>query len=330
MNKNYYRVDWKAGMRLTDDTFRKADEFHISRLQPLYAIMARSGYGFTELPIMRYELSDDAISFIEIQASAITYSGKLVQLSFNREERNLFQNIPMPKGTDPVIVFLDITSGRTVPLSQSTDSVPLCDLDYQIILKFESEHYNNPDAVPVARFVYKRGWEIDTSFIAPCINLCANGILLRQSANYVSELNTLIEALKSAKDSSRAVMVKSVIPILTSVFIEVEKESDTMSPRHFISLMQQVIQVLIVSSELESGIDIPEHERCKLYVESYYTPYTTASLVDEGIRLTHALIALPQSFQTQIQTAPDEYAGHPVPRRPAHGEGSRDRYKRPK
>ena len=183
MDKNSYRVDWKAGMRLTDDTFRKADEFHISRLQPLYGVIASPGYGFIESPIVRYELSDESISFIEIQASAITYSGKLVQLSFNREERNLFQNIPMPEGTEPVIVFIDITSEKTIPLSPSSDNVPLCDSDYQIILKFESEHYNNPDAVPIARFIYKRGWGIDTSFIAPTVNLRANGTLLRQSAN---------------------------------------------------------------------------------------------------------------------------------------------------
>ena len=328
MDKNSYRVDWKAGMRLTDDTFRKADEFHISRLQPLYGVIASPGYGFIESPIVRYELSDVSISFIEIQASAITYSGKLVQLSFNREERNLFQNIPMPEGTEPVIVFIDITSEKTIPLSPSSDNVPLCDSDYQIILKFESEHYNNPDAVPVARFIYKRGWGIDTSFIAPTVNLRANGTLLRQSANYVSEMNALIEALTSAKDSSHSVMVKSVIPILTAISIEVEKESDAMSPRHFISLMQRAIRVLMVSSELESGIVIPEHESCKLYVESHYTPYTTSFMVEEGIRLTHALIALPQSFQAPA--APVVYAEHPVPRRPVHGEGSRDRYKRPK
>ena len=34
---NKYRVDWQAGMRLTDETFRMSDEYYLSCLQPLYA-----------------------------------------------------------------------------------------------------------------------------------------------------------------------------------------------------------------------------------------------------------------------------------------------------
>lgn len=326
MDKKHYRVNWQAGMRLTDATFRSADEYHISRLQPLYSVLTSSGYGFTEAPIVRYEMNEDTISFTEIQASAITYSGKLILLSFNREERNLFQNIPIPEGTEPVIAFIDITSSKTITLPESQEGVSMCDADYQIILKRESEHYNNPDAVPFARFMYKHGWGADNTFIAPCINLRANGLLLRQAANYVSELNALIEALKSAKDSSQAIFVKSVIPVLAAISLEVEKESDAMSPRHFISLMQQGIYVLLSSSELEHGIMIPECEDCKAYVESHYTPYTTMFLANEGIRLTHALIGLPQSFHNNVMPESE----HPMPRRPIHGEGSRERYKRPK
>ena len=329
MKKHHYRVNWQAGMRLTDETFRAADDFHISQLQPLYGLLTRSGYGFIEAPVVRYELSEDAISFTEIQASAITYSGKLLQLSFNREERHLFQNIPMPEVTEPAIAFIDMTSEKTIPLPQSQEGVSWCDFDYQIIIKLESEHYNNPDAVPFARFIYKRGWGIDSTFIAPCVNLRANGSLLRQAANYVSELNTLIEALKSANNSVQSLLVKSAVPKLSTISIEVEKESDAMSPRHFVSLMQQGIQVLLTASELEYGVEIPECEDCKSYVESHYTPYTTTFMVNEGIRLTHALIGLRQSFHNTVKHEPEPYPEHPVSR-PAHGEGSRDRYKRTK
>lgn len=328
MVKNHYRVNWQAGMRLTDETFRTTDEFHISRLHPLYGMLASSSYGFTNVPIVRYELTDDAISFTEIQASAITYSGKLLQLSFNREERNLFQNIPMPEVTEPVIAFIDMTSDKTIPLAQSQEGVSLCDFDYQIILKLENEHYNNPDAVPFARFIYKRGWVQDSTFIAPCVILRANGSLLRQAANYVSELNMLIDNLISAKNTAQSLLVKSVVPILTSISIEVEKESDSMSPRHFVSLMQQGIQVLVTASELEYGIDVPEIVDCKSYVESHYTPYSTSFMVNEGIRLTHALIDLPLSFHNIAKPEPEPQ--HPLPRRPIHGEGARERYKRPK
>ena len=82
---NKYRVDWQAGMRLTDETFRMSDEYYLSCLQPLYAALVNGDYGFLELPIFRYEQTETSLSVTELQANAISRSGKLIQLSFSRE-----------------------------------------------------------------------------------------------------------------------------------------------------------------------------------------------------------------------------------------------------
>ena len=325
-----YRVNWQAGMRLTDATFRTADEFHIGQIQPVLALMVREGYGFLDVPIIRYELSEDSISFTEIKANAVTYSGRHIQLAFTREERLLFQNIPLPDTSEPIIFFLDKTSDETLPLAHSPEGVPLCDADYKILIKLESEHYDNPDAVPLARFVFKRGWSMDMSFIVPCVMLRANGALYNQAANYVRELNGLISALKEAKSSVQGGLVKAVVPWMSAVSVEVEREKDSMSPRHFISLMQQVIQALLAATDMEDDVNVPEAESCKEYVESHYTPYTIAPMINEGIRLTHALIDLPLSFTTIADppSAPAvRYPERPAPPRPKSGEGSRERQK---
>ena len=107
---NKYRVNWQAGMRLTDAIFRTADEYQIFRQQPIYALLATGGYGFLEAPVIRYEVSDTSVSFIEIQADAICHSGKYISLHYHREQRALFQGITMPDTTSPVIAYIDITS----------------------------------------------------------------------------------------------------------------------------------------------------------------------------------------------------------------------------
>ena len=93
---NKYRVAWQAGMRLTDEIFRASDEYYLSCLQPLYSVLVNGDYGFLGLPVFRYELTESALSVIELEANAICYSGKLVRLSYSREERTLFQNINLP------------------------------------------------------------------------------------------------------------------------------------------------------------------------------------------------------------------------------------------
>ena len=146
---NKYRVAWQAGMRLTDEIFRASDEYYLSCLQPLYSVLVNGDYGFLGLPVFRYELTESALSVIELEANAICYSGKLVRLSYSREERTLFQNINLPDTTEPFILYIDTTSEKTVMVNQNEKSVPFCDADYQILVKSESAHYNNPNAVGV-------------------------------------------------------------------------------------------------------------------------------------------------------------------------------------
>ena len=321
---NKYRVDWQAGMRLTDEIFRSADEYYLSCLQPLYSVLVNGDYGFLSLPIFRYELSESTLSVTELEANAICYSGKLIQLSFSREERSLFQNINLPNTTEPIVLFIDKTSDRTVKVTNETH-VPLCDADYQILVKLESEHYSNPDAVPFARFTYRHGWSQDISFIAPCLSLRANGGLLRSASNYVVELETVIKALKDAIDTDQYVLIMSALPSLTRIAVEVQKESDKMTPRHLITLMQEGIQILLTLSEMEDDVIVPEKERCESFVESHYTPYVISEMVNEGIDLTHILVNLTKSFSIREVRIPEPEVKKVIrPRR----TDNRDRYDR--
>lgn len=294
---NKYRVDWQAGMRLTDEVFRSADEFHLSCLQPLYSVLVNGDYGFLNLPIFRYELTESALSVTELQADAITNSGKLIQLSFTREERLIFQNIKLPDSTDPFILYIDKSSDKIVKINGTNTKVPLCDADYQLLIRAESEHYNNPDAVPLARFIYKHGWSQDATFIAPCVALRANGTLLRSASNYAIEVDGLVRTLKEAVDTEQYILVMSVLPSLVRIMIEVQKESDAMTPRHLITLMQEGIHTLLTLSEMEEDVVIPQRERCVTFVDSHYTPYVIYEMINEGIELTQALTSMVKMFR---------------------------------
>lgn len=318
---NKYRVDWQGGMRLTDEIFRSADEFHLSCLQPLYSVLVNGDYGFLSLPVFRYELTESTLSVTELQADAITNSGKLIQLLFTREERLLFQNVKLPDTTEPFVLYIDKSSDKTVKIKGANNAVPLCDADYQLLIRAESEHYNNPDAVPLARFIYKHGWSQDTTFIAPCIMLRANGTLLRSASNYAVEVDALVRALKEAADSEPYVLVMSIVPSLVRIMIELQKESDAMTPRHLITLMQEGIQIFLTLSDMEENIVIPERERCVSFVDSHYTPYVIHEMVNEGIELTHLLISTVKTFrkrEVRIQEPEVERA------RPVRRTGSTD------
>lgn len=291
-----YRVDWHAGMRLTDESFRSADEYYLSCLQPLYSVLSKGDYGFLDTPVFRYEATESDLSVIEFKAEAICRSGKLISLSFNREERQLFQNIILPQTSEPLIVYIDKTSEGTVKVPSDNPSVPLCDADYKIIARPESEYYSNPDAVPFARLVFCGGWTMDSSFIAPCVLLRANGSVLSSASGFVTGLELIIRNLTEVRDTAGRVIAMSALPALVMISTELQKEADSMSPRHFITLMQKSIRVLVTLADTDTSVIVPEKERCTSFIESYYTPYKISPMINEGLYLIRALASLSDSF----------------------------------
>lgn len=292
--KTNYRIDWKAGMRLSDAIFNAADEFHIAQLMPLYALMLREGYGHLSEPKFRYEIDNDRLSVVEMLCLALSSSGRLINIRFDHNERDLFQALAMPTTYDPFIIYIDASSSGHVSFVDK--DIPYRDIDYHLIFKPQSVNYNNPDAVPVARFVYNQGWAMDVSFIPPCTSLKAHADLWNSAFVYTRSLDNLITALKSKVDSQMEITVKSLIPSLSMAKMEVEKGNDSITPKRLISIMQQVIYGMIELCNLETSCSVPEPEACKAYITDNYHPCKIAEMVNEGIRLTGLLIVMVGGF----------------------------------
>lgn len=292
--KSHYRIDWKAGMRLSDAIFNAADEFHIAQLKPLYALMLRDGYGHLVEPKFRYEVDNAALSVIEISCLALSASGRLVNIRFDHNERELFQALTMPASYDPFIIYLDASSSGHVTFTDK--DIPYRDVDYHLVFKQESVNYNNPDAIPVARFVYNQSWMMDVSFIPPCTSLKAHTDLWNLAFAYTRSLDNLIAALKGKMDSQMEIAVKSLLPIACMASIEVEKGIDSLTPKRLITIMQQVIYCIVELCESDPLYSVPEPETCKAFITANYHPCKIAEMVNEGIRLTGLLIGMVCSF----------------------------------
>lgn len=292
--KTNYRIDWKAGMRLSDAIFNASDEFHVSQLMPLYALMLREGYGHLVEPKFRYEVDNDRLSVVEMFCLALSASGRLINIRFDHNERDLFQTLVMPTTYDPFIIYIDASSSKHVSFVDK--DIPYRDIDYHLVFKPQSVNYNNPDAVPVARFVYNQGWTMDVAFIPPCTSLKAHADLWNTTFAYTRSLDNLIAALKDKVNSQMEIAIKSLIPTLSIAKMEVEKGIDCITPKRLISIMQQVIYGMVELCELETSCSIPEPEACKAYITSNYHPCKIAEMVNEGIRLTGLLTIMVGGF----------------------------------
>lgn len=273
-------------MRLSDAVFNAADEFHISRLMPLYMLTLKNGYGHMVQPRFRCEVDNTEMSVIEMNATALSSSGQLINIQFDHTEREMFQKLPVPESHDTFIVYLEQSGSQFDEFEDK--GIPYKTNHVSLIFKPESTGYSNPDAIAVARFKYQQCWTMDNTFIPPCITLKANADLWNLTHTYHRILSDLQNALVGKLSSEAGKEVLALIPVISSITTEVGKERDEMSPKHLVTLMQQCISAFYFT--LRSQYALPESESCKAFVDAEFLSTRIDILVNEGIRLTQLIL----------------------------------------
>lgn len=298
-------------MRLSDAIFRASDDFHLSQLAPLYELMLRGGFGHLVQPRFRCDVDNQEMSVIEMNVMALSPSGELIDVTFSHNDRDLFQKLEMPKTTESFVVYLESSENEFDTFTEN--DIPFKDKKYTLIFKGETVNYVSRNAIPVARFEYKQCWMMDMSFIPPCIFLHANADLWNLAHLYLKTLKELITSLRFKIDSEMSDVVISLLPVLQSISIEIEKEIDEMTPKHLTTLMQQAVSIVTDGCEMNSRYDVPDKDSCIAFVNSNYNPIKIADLINEGIRLTQILNNLIGGFRQREIVVPEPAPARPIP-----------------
>lgn len=285
--KGNYRINWKSGMRLTADVFNTADEYHASMFEPLCELVLKGGYGHLVQPRFRAETDNLEMSVIELVVTALTPSGQLVRLTFDHNERDMFSHIQMPPTEGSALVYLVCPSTEFVEIED--DGMPLREPRYSVVVRNEADGYVNPDAIPVARFEYRQCWMPDLSFIPPCVTLKANVDLWNHAHAYSKALKECIGILRQKMDSEADFVIPSLMGALVPLSIAMEKEMDELSPKRFVSMMQQVLGVITELAAISGVLSLPEPEACAAFVTAPYLPASIGPTVIEGTRLLNLL-----------------------------------------
>lgn len=285
-------------MRLSDAVFNASDEFHASQFQPLYELMLKGGYGHIAQPRYRCEVDNSEMSVIEMNVTALTPNGCLINCQFDHNERNLFQKIPMPVSHDTFIVYLEQSTTEFEAFEDK--EIPYRANKLNLIFKPEGINYSNPDAVAVARFEYKQCWMMDSTFIPPCTSLKANADLWNLGHSYSRLLTELSSILRSKTSSEMGIEVVSILPAVTMLSTEVRKEMDELSPKHLVTIMQQIIGVIVAVFQARLPETIPEYDSCVAYTEAEFVSNRISPLVEEGIRLTQVLLPMISGLRQQV------------------------------
>lgn len=298
-----YRIDWKSGMRLSDAVFNASDEYQIARFRPLYELMLSGGYGHLSKPRFRCEIDNAEMSVIEMNVTALNPAGGLIETRFDHNERNLFQKMPMPESHEPFIVYIEQSASEFDSFEDK--GIPYKAPRTTLIFKPESVHYANPDAIALSRLEYKQCWLIDNTFIPPCVSLKANTDLWNLGHMYSKALSGLTSSLMTKTTSEMGSGIMGLLPVVSVLSTEVSKEMDSISPKHLVTIMQQVIGAVLSVFQTRGTEYVPEYGSCLSFVESEYMSDRIEPLVDEGIRLTQLLTGMVDGLRQPVVVEPE-------------------------
>ena len=210
----------------------------------------------------------------------------------------MFQKIPMPVSHDTFIVYLEQSTTEFEAFEDK--EIPYRTDKLNLIFKSEEINYLNPDAVAVARFEYKQCWMMDSTFIPPCTTLKANADLWNLGHSYSRLLTELASILPTKTSSETGIEVVSIMPVVIMLSTEVRKEMDELSPRHLVTIMQQIIGVIVTVFQTKFPEMIPEPDSCVAFAEAEFVSNRISPLVEEGIRLTQVLLSMISGLRKQV------------------------------
>lgn len=286
---NTLRVNWRKGMRLTDELFTYTDRGNYNLIQEAMALSAAGRFGLcphrTPFTLL-YNLTQTSIEVISLDIIAMTRGGRLIDSCFdsrNSNDPSITVQLPptVPEGSSflftvhaPADRWQDRPDGTQQPLYTYAlvgESTPLPD-----------------DALPLLRLKYSnKTWTIDdANFVPPCLFVSAHPLLAEQAQRFVQVLRSLNTYAYKSLQSAYREAVLYIWPAFQQLYIQVEKETELMTPLQLLAAEQRCVSAFVCGCEV-GNVDISDPQPMTQFISAASNYRDIYSLIRQGIDLCY-------------------------------------------
>lgn len=286
---NTLRVNWRKGMRLTDELFTYTDRGNYNLIQEAMALSAAGRFGLcphsTPFTLL-YNLTPNTIEVVAIDVIAMTRGGRLIDACFDARSSN-DPSIPVqlpaaaPEGTTflftihaPADRWQDRPDGTQQPL-------------YTYALVGEATPLPE-DALPLLRLKYSnKTWSIDdANFVPPCLFISAHPLLSEQAKRFLQVLRTLNAYAYKSLQSAYREAVLHIWPAFQQLYIQLEKETDLMTPLQLLAAEQRCVSTFVCGCEV-GNVDISDPQPMLQFINASCSYRDLYPLLRQGIDLCY-------------------------------------------
>lgn len=299
------RINWKKGMRLTDEVLLAADQYTVESISQAVAVAAGGRFGlFT--PTRPFQLSlSISKGFVEVEALsclAVTNSGDIIDVQFDTQYSNSFDTrVQIPNNDDTKELFL-IISANPDDWKESVEKH--LESNYTFALVGPDKAIDS-HSVPIGRIIMEDGWREDNvNFVPPCLCLSAHSKFMDLHGQFISLMRSIDDKTNQQIDTGAHNAISIYWPIVQQMLITANAEQDVMTPQQLFSCVQRVIAAFTCACDLDKVLSLEDAETFRNYTRSPFNYRIAYLRIKQGLGMCYAINEKIDKFSLLRQEEP--------------------------
>ncbi len=283
-------INWKKGMRLSEEIFRHADAHTAAHIGQALALAAAGRFGL--FPGLRpfkvsVNISTDFAEVESMECLGLTRGGHLVEVSWDsRFTSNFDTRVPLPKedSGQPYLLTIAVPDGELRPTNDGC-----CEPAYRLQLQ-RADSALPGNALPVARLVHNVSWQVDDiDFVPPCLFVSSHPAFVQLLEQLLNQLAAIERSALAQLDSAGRDVIALLLPHLRTLRITADKQRDTLTPMQLLGLVQQCVGTFVGACQVSHHIALSEAGDWLNYAYAPYSEQNVRQLIIQGLSLCAAI-----------------------------------------
>ena len=316
------RINWKKGMRLTDEVLQASDQCTDEYIAQ--AVLLAAGGRFGLFPAVRpfrlsLSITKGVVNVEVLSCLAITRGGQVIDADFDTKYNTAFDTrIQIPAQGDEK-EFLLTVSIQPKAWQETGDGYRVPNFGFALT-GMNTQLADN--AMPIARIVYEDGWREDTtSFVPPCLFLSSHPKMEELHEQFVGLLRSIDEKTSAQADGGAHQAISIYWPVVQQMLVAANTEHEAMTPMRLQSLVQQVVAAFTVACQLDDALTLEDAEAFRNYTRAPYNYKVAYLRIKQGLGMCYAIsekidkFSLIQRVESPVPVVPKPEPPKPDPRR---------------
>ncbi|MCR5132126.1 MAG: hypothetical protein K6C10_11785 [Prevotella sp.] len=299
------RINWKKGMRLTDEVMLAADQYVAESIGQAIAVAAGGRFGlFT--PTRPFQLSlSISRGFVEVETLsclAVTSSGDIIDVQFDTKYSNSFDTrVQIPDDDDIKEYFLIITAN---PEDWKESTEKCLESNYSFALLGPNKAIDG-HSVPIGRIVYEDGWREDNvNFVPPCLCISAHSKYMELFSQFFLVMRNIDEKTSKMLETGAHDAISIYWPVVQQMMITANTEQDIMTPQQLLSCVQRVIAAFTCACDLDKVLSLEEADVFQNYARTPFNYRNAYIRIKQGLGMCYAINEKIDKFSLLKQEEP--------------------------